>query len=81
MGFSTFDNDNDAWSWVDANCAAFYGGGANWWGNCGGNNMNGKYGGNGDSGKKYEFMWWLHFDNNNLYKSLKTMTWMFRQVD
>merc|ERR1719427_704460 len=62
MEFTTFDDDNDAWRYV--NCAYFYGG-ANWWNRCGHNNINGKYGGNGDIG--WKFMHWWHFDNNNHY--------------
>ena len=77
MEFSTFDNDNDALSGF--NCAAELGGAGNWWGNCGRNSINGKYGGNGYSGGRY--MWWYHFDNNDSYMSLESMSLMFRHVD
>ena len=73
MEFTTSDNDND--ERIDGNCADAWG--SNWWGNCGWNSINGKYGGDGDIGG--EFMWWWHFDNNQM--SLKTMTLMVRQAD
>ena len=86
MGFSTIDKDNDyARSF---NCAEYYGG-ANWWRFPDHNNINGKYGDSGgsgdgdseDNGDGGESMHWYHFDNNNNYMALKSMTLMFRQAD
>ena len=81
MEFSTSDNDNDA---SDGNCAATYGGG-NWWAACGSNNINGKYGDKGEIGGQFMYWWsfdsnWWHFETNNHYNSLKSMTLMFRQA-
>jgi len=46
--FSTFDRDNDLWSY--GNCAAHYGG-AFWWGSCGACRVNG-------AGSTDRFYWW-----------------------
>ena len=71
--FSTTDNDNDVWSFI--NCAEEKGRGGWWYGYCGEANLNGVYH-HTPSAPDEGIFWWTW----NRYDSLKATTMMIQKT-